>query len=380
MIFVITVVIGILNGTDIWDPPTNTLLTHVHAGTLGWITLAVFGAAIWMFGSEDDPSTRMIANVSIVTLSVYVLAFWSVDLTDTSIQRPIGGTLAFIAMLWVFVWVLRQMRGRSYDVAQFGMMLALLFLVLGAILGVALGLQIAEIEIVAPENAEQLGGAHPAAMVIGYVILATVAMIEWMIRGGKAPVISEAKAGAVQMSLIFLAGLLGMVGFLIDNEMLIQLNVPLEIVGLVILLWRLRTFLAPSQWGGSMVNLFIRTAVVGLVIGLALLTYVISLFVAGEDFEVISPWLIALDHTNFIMAVTNLIFAMMASLLVVSESANRVIFWGANVGVAGFVVGLIAENAVVKRVFTPILGLALLYGIYVYLTAKEAEPAEVAPV
>ena len=37
VIFVITVAIGILNGTDLWDPPRNTLLAHVHAGTLGWI-------------------------------------------------------------------------------------------------------------------------------------------------------------------------------------------------------------------------------------------------------------------------------------------------------------------------------------------------------
>ena len=32
VIFIITIVIGILNGTDVWDPPRNTLLTHVHAG------------------------------------------------------------------------------------------------------------------------------------------------------------------------------------------------------------------------------------------------------------------------------------------------------------------------------------------------------------
>ncbi|MDH3189914.1 MAG: hypothetical protein OEM39_04640 [Acidimicrobiia bacterium] len=36
----------------------------------------------------------------------------------------------------------------------------------------------------------------------------------------------------------------------------------------------------------------------------------------------------------------------------------------------GFIVGLITESASLKRTFTPILGLALLYGIYQYLTAK----------
>ncbi len=373
VIFVITVVIGILNGTDVWEPPQNTLLTHVHAGTLGWITLSVFGGAIWMFGSPDDRSSNALANFSIVALALYVLAFWSVDVTTSSIQRPIGGTLAFIAMVWMFVWALRAHRGKTWNVVEYGMALALLFLVIGAVLGVALGLQLADVEVVPPENAEQLGGAHPAAMVIGYVILAATALVEWLLREGRVPSISESKAGVVQMSSIFLAGVLGMLGLLLDNEVLLQANVPLEVIGLVILIWRLRRELAPSRWGASVPGNMARTAVIGLVLGVALLAYVVSQFVSGAEIEEVEPALIALDHINFIMVITNLIFAMMATASLVSDMANRVIYWGANIGVLGFAVGIITETAVVKRIFTPILGLALLYGIYNYLTAKEAD-------
>jgi hypothetical protein len=74
------------------------------------------------------------------------------------------------------------------------------------------------------------------------------------------------------------------------------------------------------------------------------------------------------------MVMTNLIFAMMAISSAVSESANRIIFWGVNTGVLGFAVGLFTENATLKRIFTPILGLSLLFGIYTYLTAKEESP------
>ena len=81
VLFVITVVIGILNGIEVWEPPRNTLLTHVHAGTLGWITLAVFGGAIWMYGSPDDTSSSRVATFAIVAIVLCVLAFWSVDLT-----------------------------------------------------------------------------------------------------------------------------------------------------------------------------------------------------------------------------------------------------------------------------------------------------------
>jgi len=374
VIFVITVVIGILNGIDVWEPPRNTLLTHVHAGTLGWITLAVFGGAIWMFGSADDKSSNLLANLSITALALYVLAFWSVDLTTSSIQRPIGGTLAFIAIVWMFVWVLRAHRGKVWTVSEYGMALALLFLVIGAVLGVLLGLQLAEVEIVPPENADSLGEAHPAAMVVGYVILAAVAMVEWLLRGGRVPSTSEARAGVVQMSLIFLAGLLGMLGLLLDNTAMLQSNVPLEVVGLGILIWRLRSYLAPSQWGGSVPGIMARTSIIGLILGVALLAYVVSLFVAETPFEEVAPWLVAMDHINFIMVMTNLIFAMMAMASMVSDTANRIIYWGANTGVLGFAVGIFTENATLKRIFTPILGLSLLFGIYTYLTAKEARP------
>lgn len=380
VIFVITVVIGILNGTDLWEPPRNTLLTHVHAGTLGWITLSIFAGAIWMFGSPDDRSSNLLANYSIVVLALYVLAFWSVDLTTSSIQRPIGGTLAFIALAWMLVWVLRSHRGKPWTVSEYGMGLALLFLVIGGVLGILLGLQLAEVEIVPPENAEQLGGAHPAAMVIGYVILAGVALVEWLVRGDRGPELREARAGVLQMSLIFLAGVLAMLGVLLDNDPMLQASVPLELIGLFILVWRLRSFLAPSQWGRTVPGTMARTAVIGLIAGVALFIYVVSLFVSGADFEEISPVLVAVDHLNFIMVMTNLIFAMMAMASVVPETANRLIFWGVNVGVVGFAVGLFTENATLKRIFTPIMGVALLYGIYTYLTAREAEPAVTAPV
>ncbi len=75
--FVITVAIGILNGLDLVDfsPPEmrNTLLTHVHAGTLGWITLAIIASAFWLAGSGD----RTLAWTFMIIVPVYVLAFYS---------------------------------------------------------------------------------------------------------------------------------------------------------------------------------------------------------------------------------------------------------------------------------------------------------------
>jgi hypothetical protein len=111
-----------------------------------------------------------------------------------------------------------------------------------------------------------------------------------------------------------------------------------------------------------------------------LILYLISQLSTGTEFEDLLPVGLAFDHVNFIMVVTNLIFAMLAMLLVVPDGVNRVVFWGVNIGIAGFAIGLITESSALKRVFTPILGLALLYGIYRYSTASEVRELDEAPV
>jgi hypothetical protein len=55
---------------------------------------------------------------------------------------------------------------------------------------------------------------------------------------------------------------------------------------------------------------------------------------------------------------------------VVSDRVNRWVIAGVNIGAAGFIVGLLAQSDVLKRIFTPILGLALLWAIWTYLRAS----------
>ena len=118
-----------------------------------------------------------------------------------------------------------------------------------------------------------------------------------------------------------------------------------------------------------MVNRYVRISVLGLVLAVALIVYLIAQVSSGKDFAELTPVLLAFDHLNFLMVMTNLIFAMLLMSSRVSDGVARALFWGVNVGVAGFAVGLITESAAVKRIFTPLLGLALLYGIFVFLTA-----------
>ena len=43
--------------------------------------------------------------------------------------------------------------------------------------------------------------------------------------------------------------------------------------------------------------------------------------------------------------------------------ADQLVFWGVNVGLVGFVIGLSAEVAEVKRVSTPVMGVSILLAL-----------------
>ena len=56
LIFVYTVSVGILNGLDVIDFPRSLLLAHIHGGTLGWMTLGILAATLWLFADGAGPS------------------------------------------------------------------------------------------------------------------------------------------------------------------------------------------------------------------------------------------------------------------------------------------------------------------------------------
>ena len=65
-----------------------------------------------------------------------------------------------------------------------------------------------------------------------------MALIEWLMPGRKVPMLSESRSGMIQMLLLFVAGILFVVGFLLDIEALYSSAIPLQVVGAVILIFR----------------------------------------------------------------------------------------------------------------------------------------------
>src|SRR5690606_20114680 len=190
-------------GLDIWDPPHNLLMTHVHAGTLGWITLAVIGSAMLIFddGDEESGATsgRSLAVASIVATTVYVAAF----ATTTGVLPPVAGGVMLAAIVWVLLWVWGRYYRSARSTAQIGLLLSLISLTVGAVLGVILGLFIARGDVpgLSANTAAAIAGAHPPAMLIGYLVLAGAAITHWLLGG------PETRPGRLVMWALFAGGI-----------------------------------------------------------------------------------------------------------------------------------------------------------------------------
>ncbi|MBI2873357.1 MAG: hypothetical protein HYY00_09255 [Chloroflexi bacterium] len=388
VIFLVTVIVGILNGLDVIDFDRKTLLAHVHAGTLGWITLGFFAACLWLF-SERQPlsgwrarSPRPLSWAATVAIAFYVVAFYSGNLT----ARLIGGSVTLIAIVWFFAWVVAQSRRVRLSTPHLGMLAAATTLTLGAVLGVVLGVWLKGGLRFLPA---EILNSHPVPLIVGYLILAGMAVSEW--RLNPASVHSPAsRAGWAQVVLPFIGGLVVTVGAVLNNQALIGLYVPLEVTGVAIYVVRLRRHVVGAAWlAGNHERLFAISALF-LVANVGLFTYLIVSLLGGAygdppDFVLMPAWLIfAMDHAMFIGVLSNVLFGLVYEATGARRSfwpwADHVLFWGMNVGVVGFVVGLIMQEAIIKQIFTPIMGTSILLGMATYTVRLRTGASENIPV
>jgi hypothetical protein len=372
-IFVVTIVIGILNGAGLWSPSHNLLLTHVHAGTLGWITLAVIATALRMFADGADEAAvtgaRRMAGFAVLATVLYVIAFAA----TSGILRPITGTLMLVAIVWALVWTAGRYGSSVKSSAQLGLLLAMISLTIGGVLGVLLGLFIARGSLpgMSTDTAMALAGAHPPAMLIGYLILAGAAIAHWLLDG------KQTKPGRTVMWLLFLAGIIANLAFILDIEPLIPVFTLLQVVSIIVLVVHLRSSLATSAWSGANAGNYARVGLLFLVVGVALMVYVVQLLTSGqlnpETGEGQIGVLLAFDHAMFIGVMTNVLFALLAR--TAGVGANPVTLWGVNAALVVFLAGLVADVAVLVQIGAPVMGLLLLHALAVLFMRLRDAPA-----
>lgn len=358
-LFTFTVVVGILNGTDVVDFDRKALLTHVHVGTLAWITMSVIAAALWLFAlgdtaGKDAATVRLLGYATPVTITAYSLAF----LATTNVMRPILGTVVGVVILAVFAWTVRQTRGRTLSVPHLGILGAVLMSVAGAVLGILLGLRLSGSESL-PDS---LSDAHPAAMVVGFLVPVGMAFSEWALDG--ASVLRRAtRAGWFQIGLPLLGGVLVIVGMLADIDPLISLSLPFEVIGLMILIARVRPTLMATSFSSTAPGRHGFMALVFLIVNLGIFVYLVPKYFS-QNIDPPEHLLLALDHSIFVGVMTNGILALiMRFRRPVAAVIDHIVFVGLNAGISVFVIALLAESTPLKRISTPVMGLAILLAV-----------------
>ena len=362
VLFIYTVVIGILNGTDLVTFERKPLLAHLHVGTLGWLTMAVFAGSLWLFGvaGEERNEMRWAARLAPFAALLYNVAFF----TTEGMLRPVGGTLMMIAILVFFVWGVARARITQLSVPHLGLLAGLATSVVGALFGVLNGIRIAQTD---SSLSERLGEAHPAVMVIGFLVPVGMAFIEWTVRPDS---VHERATRAGQLQILFpvLGATALAIGILANAEPMIMLSLPLEVAGLIILLVRTVPTSRTISWVDGGLARHGVTATIFLIVNIALLVYLISKYI--DDFEAAPRRMfLALDHSIFVGVLTNAILAMIALTLRTPRArwVDEAVFWGTNLGIAGFLIGLVSDTTPIIRVATPVLGAAILLAVAVHL-------------
>src|SRR6266545_7057171 len=227
-VFLVTVGIGIVNGLDLVDFSVpelrNTLLTHVHSGTLGWISLGIIATAMWLARAGD----RRMAWSFAVLIPLYVLAFYSGNYPALAIT----GVLVLLAILWVAWWAWTVARA-DMSFPKIAVALGLTTFAIGAIIGVLIEVQGALGAAILPAGADAVG-AHASTMVFSYLVLVAMGLIEWQLKGTT----DRPRGALVQIGALFVGGALLIMTLLFLGQAAVQavggIYLLLELVAVVL--------------------------------------------------------------------------------------------------------------------------------------------------
>jgi hypothetical protein len=355
-VFLVTIGIGILNGTDAVDFDRNAILTHVHSGTVGWLTLTIVASSFLLFRAAD----RRLMLALAVLVPVYVLAFY----TGNFPFRAIAGTALLAVVVWLAYWAWTTYLAGERTLPRLTVLLGLTSFAYGAIVGVLIQVSLAlEVSILPGDQI----GAHASAMTFGYLVLCAMGFIEWRILGTR----DMPTLGLVQVGALFLGGLVISVSLLAGAEQIGGMVYLLtQLVALVIFVIRIWPRALNRSWTDADPARHFSVASLWAAGALILFMYLVFSFIsaANPDDPAALPInvLIASDHAVYLGVITNVVVGLLSLLFLRGRApawVTQVIFWGINLGLAVFVIGLIADTAEIKRIGAPLMGATLLLAL-----------------
>lgn len=216
LVFLVNITLGFTNVITPGEIPHWQGVTHLHGGTLGWLTISAVGFTVWQFtGSRSVSATyaeriKWLSWAAVVLGAGYVLSFGvSFNLTGSAYTLlPIFGTGMMLVIWATALLALTQIRYQPV-VSTVHLLLAGAMTVasLGAIMGVLLGLQHAVGSLPLPEGIPAIG--FHAGPMDTYAVMIGVAVVEWLVDGDD--VRDWTWPGVLQFALFTIAGIVSFV-------------------------------------------------------------------------------------------------------------------------------------------------------------------------
>ena len=378
LLFLITIALGMSRGLGLIDfADRNQYLTHLHSGVIGWITLGMVATVLWIYGGPAQRSTNeqyvtWTALLLVVAVPIYIVAWWTGNLPF----RAAAGAFVLLGIVSFAVWLVREAARIGYanlTTPRLGAVVGFVTLVVGSTLGVALQIQFASGSSFLPEGAVP---AHAETQITGYLVLLAMSIAYWRLHGD-----DRTARGTWMVWLFFVGAVFVAVAVLTNILPLTALYIPLDITAFVLLLTLTWRRVVSPGWltAGSARHyaIAIPFALVYLVIFIYLIVgfAVLKLWPTFAD---VPPNLIpATEHPLFVGMVTNTLFGLLYDLNADRRRwpwADEILFWGMNIGVAAFLVAILANAGDTFKFITPVLGLSILVGIVVHSMRLWAAP------
>jgi hypothetical protein len=383
LLFLINIYFGFDNTLTVGDIPRWQALIHLHAGSIGWITLSAIGLAIWAVTGNREVSpayerrVRMITWVAVLVFAGYIPNFWlafSRGQGALLALLPIFGSAAVLVLWFAAIFALSQLRRQPVlTTVQILAVGALLVAAIGATVGALLGMERVVGRFLPLPEGDRVG-AH-AGMMDTYLFLVAGAIIEWFTR--KEPASRWSIAGLAQgLAWIIGATLVPVAFFLNMLDQLLPIFGLLLLLGLALFLVRVawRALLIGPSAGGVTPWAFFGT--IWLVAYMGLFLYAIA---SGPDFAALPPWFSAVfAHSGFVGMMTNLILGLLSAR---TQDSRHILSWGEPAALwtinLGLLVFLGLKIAVDIRLGAIVMGIGVLLGVVTMLLRLRASGAEV---
>jgi hypothetical protein len=313
-----------------------------------------------------------------VLVPIYVLAFY----TGNFALRAVGGLALLIAIGWLLRWLWREYLAGERTLPRLAVTLGVTSFGYGALIGVLIQVSLAAGVTLLPGDTI---GAHASAMTFGYLVLVAMGLIEWRILGTR----DLPRAGLIQVGALFLGGLIISLSLLAGIAQAGGgIYLLTQLVAVVLFAVRIWPRSLRVNWAAANPIRHFAASSIWVVFALVLFMYIVYTFIAAgatsSDPNAPPPIplniLIASDHSAYIGIVTNIVLGLLTVLLLRSQARRswigQVIFWGVNLGLLVFVIGLIVNTAEIKRIGAPVMGVTLLVALAILAYTALREPLE----